>query len=231
MKRFYREAAIADLGDAFGVALDGRKVKTPAGRGLAVPSSALAEALAQEWHAQGEQILPATMKLTQLVSTALDRVAVEPAKTLDYVGGFGETDLLCYRATHPADLVRRQQLAWQPLLDWAAENLRVELVVTAGVVPVRQPEAALTRLRQRLEGYDFWTMSALLSLVPAFGSVILGLAVIEGRLAALDAFELAKLDDDFQVERWGSDREAVQRQEGLRQEIAAAAQYLTLLRA
>jgi chaperone required for assembly of F1-ATPase len=230
VKRFYRLAASIEKEGGFGVTLDQRPLKTPAKRELTVPSAKLAAALAEEWQAQGEKIEPATMPLMQLVSTALDRIAEGSGPLLDILAGFGRTDLLCYRAAHPRDLVARQQQLWQPWLDWA-ETLGIALVVTEGLVPVEQPAASLSRLRQRLERYDFWVLTALQSLVPSLGSVILALAVVEGALDAEQAFALSQLDETFQAERWGLDQEAVRRQEGLRREILAAARFLALLTA
>jgi len=229
MKRFYRQAAPIEQAGGFGVALDGKPVKTPAKRALIVPSMALAEALAAEWQEQGEEIKPARMKLMQLVSTAIDRVSVGRAQLHEYLAGFGRTDLLCYRAAYPSDLVARQAEAWQPWLDWAAERHGIVLRVAEGIVPVEQPAASIDRLRALLESHDSWRLTALQSLVPALGSVVLGLAVSERELPAEAAFALAQLDEEFQAERWGRDAEAMQRQNGLRRDVVAAARFLELL--
>ena len=228
MKRFYQVASAAPRDGGFGVKLDASPLKTPAKRDLILPNAALAAALAEEWEGQREQIKPAEMPLMQLVSTAIDRIALNSRPLLDYLSGFGESDLLCHRAEHPADLVERQAKGWQPWLDWAAgQGIALELAF--GIMPVQQPDASLRNLRAKLERYDFWRLTALQSLAPAFGSVILGLAVIEGELAAEAAFELAQLDETFQAERWGLDSEAVNRQQALRREVAAVARYLQLL--
>jgi chaperone required for assembly of F1-ATPase len=229
MKRFYQQAAPTEGEGGFGVTLDGRPVKTPAKRPLIVPTASLAAALAEEWQGQGDKIEPARMPLMQLVSTAIDRIAVNSAPLLDYLTGFGRSDLLCYRAAHPADLAARQAQAWQPWLDWAAERHGVALAVAEGIVPIEQPAASIERLRAILAGYDFWRLTALQSLVPALASAVLGLAVAERALAAEAAFELAQLDEIFQAERWGLDADAARRQSELRREVAAAARFLDLL--
>jgi chaperone required for assembly of F1-ATPase len=229
MKRFYERAEWVETEGGFGVTLDGRPVKTPARQSLAVPSAALAAALAEEWQRQGDRIKPDQMLLMQLISTAIDRIAVKPGPLLEYLAGFGRTDLLCYRASHPADLASLQAERWQPWLDWASERHGVALIVAEGVVPVEQPAESLERLRDLLHNYDFWHLTALQTLVPALGSAVLAVAVTERALAAEAAFDLAQLDEKFQAERWGLDAEAVKRQSELRREVTAAARFLELL--
>jgi chaperone required for assembly of F1-ATPase len=68
-------------------------------------------------------------------------------------------------------------------------------------------------------------------LAPCLGSLVLALAVVEGELDAAQAFDLSRLDETFQAERWGIDAEAKARSDGLRQEVLAAARLLELLRA
>ncbi len=231
MKRFYEQVAVAAGEEGFGITLDGKPVKTPAGKALAVPSAALAGALAEEWAAQGETIAPSTMPLMQFTSTALDRIPLTRGQVLGHIAGFGASDVLCYRVETPAELAALQAARWQPWLDWAKREFGVALKVTTGIVPVVQDEAAMAALRARVEGSDDWTMTALQSLAPCLGSLVLALAVVEQKLEAETAFELSRLDEAFQNERWGTDSEARKRNDGLHHEVVAAARLLDLLRA
>lgn len=231
MKRFYKNAASGAAEGGFSVFLDGKPVKTPTGRPLTVASSGLADALSQEWAEQGETIVPASMPLTQLASTAIDRMNLTRGQVIGYLVGFGGSDLLCYRAEAPSDLAAEQAEHWQPWLDWAEKELGAPLAVTEGIVPVAQDAESLTTLRQRLESYDDWTLTALQSLAPCLGSLVLALAVVEGKVSAADAFALSRLDETFQAERWGVDAEAKARTDGLCQEVLAAARMLELIRA
>ncbi|WP_157879120.1 ATP12 family chaperone protein [Pararhodospirillum photometricum] len=229
-RRFYKSVGVTEGPEGAGVLLDGRAVRTPGRAGLVVPTLALAEALAAEWAAQGESIDPATMPLTALANTALDRVAPERSAILDTLVRYGGTDLLCYRADQPTTLVERQEAAWSPLLDWLATTHGLSLVVTRGLMPVAQPEPTLARLRSVLEGLDLWALTATQALAAAGGSVGLALAVGGGRLSAEEAFTLAHLDDLFQVERWGDDAEARARREALAADMSAAHRFLILAR-
>jgi chaperone required for assembly of F1-ATPase len=225
VKRFYKAVTVAPAEDGFAVTLDGRPVRTPARKPLAVRSRALAEAIAAEWRAQTDRVEPASMPLTRLASTALDLVAVRRPAIVDEVAGYAGTDLLCYRAEAPADLVVRQHAMWQPLLDWAAERHGAALAVTVGVVPGPQPSEALAALRRAVEAQDDLALVALHAATTAACSLVIALALLDGRIDAGEAFELAQLDESYQIEKWGEDAEVARRRKALRGDIAQAADF------
>jgi len=228
MKRFYKVAAVAAVDDGFAVTLDGKTIRTPMGTHLRVPHEPLAEAIAEEWLAQEETVKPHTMPLTQLASTALDRVAEKREAMIAHMLNYADTDLLCYRAQSPSDLVARQTSLWHPILDGVAASLGVEIRVTHGVLPISQPEATMEALRRKVESYDDWRLTALQSAVSALGSLFLALAMLEGRLNADEAFAASELDETYQIEFWGEDPEATKRREALRNDIAAAGRFVEL---
>jgi chaperone required for assembly of F1-ATPase len=230
MKRAYKEVAVAAVEGGFAVTLDGRPVRTPGRKPLVAPSAALAEAIAAEWRAQGDRVDPHRMPQTRLASTALDLVPGRRPAVVDEIAAYAGTDLLCYRADAPAELRTRQDAAWQPLLDWAAERYGATLLVTAGVVPRPQPAAALAALRRAVEAQDDLALVALHAATAAAGSLIVGLALLEGRLDAAAAFDLSQLDESFQIEKWGEDAEAARRRRALRADLAEAAQFHQLRR-
>jgi len=231
MKRFWDTAAVAEEGDGFVVRLDGRPVLLPGGRALRVATRALAEELAGEWQhaggAKGGELRWEALPLTRLVGTAEERIAPDPAPTVEALVKYGETDLLCYRAADPA-LAARQALMWNPWLDWARDELRAPLATTEGVMPTPQHPAALEALRRAAAATPPLGLAALGVLVPALGSLVLGLAVQRGRLAAAGAHELAVLDEAFQEEAWGRDWEAEERRARIAADLAGAERLLRL---
>lgn len=229
IKRFYKAAGSAAQDDGFAVTLDGRFVRTPAGTPLHLPSAALAEAVAAEWQGQGDHVEPTSMPLMQLAATALDRVGPKREAVLDELLRFVATDLLCYRAAEPQDLIDRQARVWQPVLDWAMTRYDAPLCVTSGVMPVPQPDDALAALRRAVALLDDWRLTALQSATAASGSLVLALALVEGRLDALQAFAASQLDELYQIELWGDDPEAEARRERLRHDVAAAGRLVALL--
>jgi len=203
-------------------------LRTPAGAQLRLGSRSLTEAIAEEWRAQGERLRPAAMPLTQLAYTAIDRVAPDPRPVLDELLGYAGTDLVCYRAERPAELAERQQRRWQPLLDDLARRHDVLLCVHQGVVPRPQPSAALECLGRHLSALEPIPLTGLASATSICGSLVIALALAEGRITPDEAFELSQLDETYQIENWGEDSEAAARRRSLRQELADIHRFLTL---
>ena len=229
MKRFYKEAGVTETPDGFGVALDGKPVSTPAKRPLRVPTRALAEAIAEEWLAQGEAIDPKRLPLTRLASIAIDLVAPRRPAVVAEVAKYAGTDLVCYRSEQPPDLAARQHAAWQPLVDWATLRFDAPLTVTTSILPVTQPTASLKALESKVAAYDTHRLAALHLATAASGSLVVALALIEGRIDAEAAFAAAELDESYEIERWGEDAEQAKRRAGLKEDIALAARFVSLL--
>ncbi|MGA7675325.1 MAG: ATP12 family protein [Rhizomicrobium sp.] len=227
MRRFYKEVAV---GDGFSVLLDGKPVKTPARAALALPTRALAEAVAEEWRGQGDKIDPATMPLTKLANTAIDRVTGREDDLIDSIAAYAN-DLLCYRAEAPADLVARQNESWDPLLDWAAERTGARLIARVGITHIVQPEESVAALRRAVAQYESFVLPALHLAATVCGSLVLVLALADGRLEAEEAFALSQLDERYQAEKWGADGEAEKRARALAAELDAAARFMELARA
>lgn len=229
MRRVYKSVATRPAEGGWGVALDGRPLRTPAKRELSVPNEPLAAAIAAEWEAQQTDIHPETMPLTRLAATAIDRTADLRDKIAAEVANYAGTDLVCYRAEHPPALAARQEAVWQPLLDWAAGRYDAGLAVTAGIVPTAQSAASLKAFAAAVAALDDFRLTALQSATAACGSLVIALALLEGRLDAEAAFAASQLDETFQIEAWGEDEEAAKRRAALADDIAAAARFLALL--
>jgi len=207
-KRFWKNATVAQVDGGFTVLLDGRGVKTPAKTTLVVPTEDMAVAIAAEWDAQAEKIDPMTMPVTRGANAALDKVTIQKAEVAAMLSAYGDSDLLCYRATDPAALVARQAAAWDPLIAWSADTLQAPLAVHQGVMHVRQHQATLDRFDKLVADLDVFQLAAFHDLVALSGSLVLALAVIHGRLTAAEAWTLSRIDEDWQIEQWGEDDEA-----------------------
>jgi chaperone required for assembly of F1-ATPase len=197
---------------------------------LLLPSETLTEAIAQEWRDQDEEMRPAAMPLTRLVHTVLDGVQNTRPDVVAAILRFGENDLLSYRVETPVELAARQ-LDWNDLLDWAAERHDARLAVTCGIQHVEQPAETRAALQRAVEARDDFELTALHVLASISGSLILGLAVLDGRLSAEEAFALSRLDETYQAEKWGLDHEAEARAARLAAEMEHAARLVRLSRA
>jgi chaperone required for assembly of F1-ATPase len=230
VKRWYKTASAVEAAGGWGVALDAKPLHTPQRTRVVAPTRALAEALAAEWQEQGETIALHAMRLTRLVATALDRIAPDPGPAVAEIAGYAATDLLCHRAGVPAELRRRQDAAWQPILDWAAARYGARLVAVEGVMPAAQPAAAVAALGAAVAALDAMRLAGLHGVVAASGSLLLGLAVVEARLDAASAWQAADLDEAWQRAQWGDDPLAVKRRAEVEADLRMAARFLALLR-
>jgi chaperone required for assembly of F1-ATPase len=229
-RRFYKTAGSAPVDGGWSILLDGKALRSPAKRPFVLPTEALAKAVAEEWQTQGEKVEPNSMPLMQFAATAIDRLADNRAALVDEIAGYGRSDLVCYRAGEPPSLVRRQEEMWQPLIAWAVERYDIALTVTTGIVAVEQPAHTLAIFRRVLDACDLFALTALAGATGIAGSLVIALALVEGRLSANEAADAALLDELFQAEKWGSDPEAERRRAAIRADLRAAKRFHALSR-
>ncbi len=229
MRRFWRDVTAAPVEGGHGVLLDGRPVRTPKRAALVVPTAALAGAIAAEWAAVGERVEPAALPLTGMANAALDIITPDPAGFAAGLAAYGASDLTCYRAEGPADLVGRQVAAWEPVLKAVERAHGLVFRRTAGVRPVDQPAQTLARLEALLSARGPFPLAGLAPLVTLSGSVVLALAVADGLLEAGPAFAAAEVNALWQADRWGDDAEAAAARADREAAFAAAARFLALL--
>ncbi|MBA15920.1 MAG: ATPase [Sphingomonas sp.] len=230
MKRFWTEVTVAELdGSGFGIALDGRPVNTPGRVRLAVPTQALARAIADEWRAVDIQIDPRAMPLTGLANAAIDRIGPAADDFAAGLAAYGESDLLCYRADAPAELVARQAAHWDPLLDWAGQRYDVRFETVAGVMHRPQPEATTQCLSHAVRQRSPFELAGLSPLVTISGSLVAALAMLEGAATRDAVWAAAHVDEDWQAEQWGEDSLAQKTREAHRVDFDAGARFLALL--
>lgn len=225
MKRFWKEVSVEN-GQ---VALDGKPVRTPDRAPLALPTPALAEAVAEEWRAVGETLDPRAMKLTGLANAAIDKISADPAPFAQGLAAYGESDLLYYRAEDPEPLVLRQAEAWDPLLDWARSRYDVHFETATGVIHKAQPEATIARLAEAVHALDPFHIAGLSPLVTISGSLVGALALLEGAIPAEALWQAAHVDELWQAEQWGEDELALAARDSRRVDFLAGVRFLELL--
>lgn len=232
MRRFYKAADVAPAdGGGFAVRLDARQPRSPHGEPLVLPTKALAELVAAEWNAQGENILPETMRATRLAWGALALGGDEQVRggAVARVAGFAETDLLCYFAEGPPSLVERQERRWGAVIDWAELALGAAFHRAQGIVHQPQPPATIARVEELAAVESDFALAGLAAAAALFSSAILAFALRRGELTADAAFELSRLDETFQEERWGVDAEAAARAEAMAKEAMMLGSWFAAL--
>jgi len=230
VKRFYADVAVAAVDGGFRLALDGRPVKTPKRAMLVLPNAELAKVIADEWRAQAGDIDPESMRLTGLANAAIDHVMPDPAGFAAGLARYAESDLLCYRAPHPADLLARQMAAWEPPLRAVEARFDVCFARSEGVQFTGQPASTIDRVGAVYAALNAWTLAPLQTVVSITGSAVLGLALLEGLSDAGAVFDAGELDEQYQIEKWGNDSIAIAARESRQVAFAAAMRFLAAVK-
>ncbi|MGH1350451.1 MAG: ATP12 family chaperone protein [Methyloligellaceae bacterium] len=230
MRRFYKDVGIEKTDNGFSVQLDGKSIKTPVKNPLVIPSKPLALAIADEWDAQEEHIDPANMLLTKLANTAIDRVKGREDTIILEIAGYISSDLLCYRSESPQELFQKQCEAWDPVLAMFEEKLDIRLKTIAGIIHVEQPELSINNAKGHLENFDVYELSALHNMTSMLGSAVLAIAHANNYLDLQKTWEIAHVDEDWQVAQWGSDEEAEARRAIRYKEMQITSRFLELNR-
>ena len=208
-KRFWKTATTRKNECGFSIHLDNRQLMTPAKSALIAPTIDMAEAIAEEWNAQGNEIKSETMPMTRSANAAIDKVTQMHDEVVEHVSAYGDADLICYRAQEPASLARLQSEAWDPLIDWAEKSLGARLRTINGMIHESQDEKALLALKNRVREMDPFALMGFYELVSLSGSLIIGFAAVEGPHPPSYYWKLSRVDEMFQISQWGEDEEAV----------------------
>jgi chaperone required for assembly of F1-ATPase len=202
-------------------------VRTPGKALLALPNEAAARLVADEFDAQAETIDPVSMPVLRLVNTAIDGVASDPQAVLEDILRFASSDMLCYRADAPQGLVDRQNAHWDPVIDWARSALGARFNLAEGVIHVEQPRETIAvlgvHLKQRAKPLPLAALHVMTALT---GSALLALAVEAGELDPEAGWSAAHVDEDWQIEHWGQDAEAMARRAQRKRDFLAAVALL-----
>jgi chaperone required for assembly of F1-ATPase len=226
-QKFYKAAAAIEATGGFGVALDGKQIRTPGRNPLVAPSREVAEAMAAEWNTQDELIDPMSMPMTRLANSVIDGVSGNTQAVAEDIAKYFGSDLLFYRAAFPEELIARQAQHWDPVLRWAADDLGAHFILTEGVMHVTQPDAAIAAARGKLPT-DAWPVAALHIVTTITGSALLALALHRRARDREQVWAAAHVDEDWNAEKWGSDGEVELRRAARRRDFDAAAAVLSM---
>ena len=121
----------------------------------------------------------------------------------------GETDLFYYRASSPAELVERQKNSWDPFLDWVNKSMNVRMNVSSGVMFIDQDDEEMLKLKAPIFDMTPFQLTGFHEIVTISGSLIGAYAFIEKAFTADQVWSASRLDEEWQIEHWGSDEEAM----------------------
>ncbi|XP_077172880.1 ATP synthase mitochondrial F1 complex assembly factor 2 [Paroedura picta] len=204
-KRFYQNVSISQGEGGFEINLDHRKLKTPQNKTFAVPSEALALAVATEWDSQRDTIKFFTMHLTTLCNTALDNPSQRSKEQLIRAAvKFLETDTICYRVEEPPALVELQKNEWDPVIAWAEKRYNVAIGSSTSILGPSIPQSTKDTFVSHLASYNAWALHGIEYMIAQLKSLILSMGLLDKHLTVEQAVLLSRLEEEYQIRRWGA---------------------------
>jgi chaperone required for assembly of F1-ATPase len=228
VRRFWKEVAVEECEGGYRITLDTRPIRTQGGTAQVLPTVALAEAMAEEWRAQGEEVDSKSFPLRDLADFAIDHAGNDRDKVITSLLAYAETDTLCYRADPDEPLFQRQRELWEPLVTACEARHGVRFERVSGIIHRKQPEATLERLREVLESKSAFELSALNMLASLASSLCIGLAALEPGSDPAALFAAANAEEDWQAELWGWDFAAEQARDTRLKAFELAARFAEL---
>ena len=221
MKRFYKEAAAYNLMGHWTVLLDMKPIVTPLKNKFILSSEALAKEVAEEWKAQTDELMTDTMPLTKLANTLIDKISNKHLRIAmsEEIIKYATSDLVCYFAERPEDLVALQKERWLPLTEWVHNEFEIEFKTVAGIQYIDQEGDSINKVRKIIKDMSPLAFAVMQNLTSITGSFVISLALIKGRINAEEAYLAAFVDDIYQLQKWGSDDEAERRLKAVKEDI------------
>lgn len=234
MKRFYKLVSTSKRADGHHILLDGKPVKTKSGVFLSAPNEAIAHVLVEEWAAQREEVIPDSMPLTQIINTQIDRVAVEREAMMRAILKYLDTDLICYVAQEPKELVEQQNAAWSSWRDWFKDKFGVQLETTTGLAALKQSAEAHEQVIFHVQDLDDARFTVLQLVTAGSGSLVLALAFVDRQAKTQDILSAAFVEEDYKdqiyaAEKYGADPSIEKQKKSMQSDLDACETYLKFL--
>ena len=230
MKKFWEKVSIKKISsDSFCVMLDKRILKTPLKRELVLPNLNLAQEIVKEWDQDSKKINTESMIFYGLISTSLDKIIDNKNLYINDILDYIDTDLICYRAENPKELVELQKNKWDPIILLLEKYIGTKVEVFQGVLPKKQHATVHLKLNNIVNQSDIFEISALHRITNITGSIFLSLCVLKKDISKNEVFELSFLDELWQAENWGFDQETSQKRKEISIELNRCISFLDCL--
>ena len=231
MKKFWKIVQVKKkLKNSFEILLDKRILKTPMQKDLIFSNYKIAKETALEWDIDEKEINTENMVFYGLISTAIDKISNDKVSYIDNVLGFINTDLICYRADKPNELIDLQNSSWNPIISFIKKYIDVELKFFIGVMPSKQSLEIFNRLKTLINSFSDIEISALHRMTNLTGSIFISICILKGDVLKNEAFELSFLDELYQAKNWGVEQESLDKRDKIAKELNRIISFVELIR-
>lgn len=220
MKKFWKKIEIRQSSSKkFHLLLDNKKLTTPMKKELVLPSEILVNEVLREWDQNSDNINIDDLVFYGVLSTAIDKVNLKKDAYVNDIIDFIDTDLICYRAESPNDLIALQNKSWNPILLLIEKYIDVKIKVFKGVMPSNQDQKVHTEIKKLISNLSDVQISVLHRITNLIGSIFLSLCILKKDLLKEDAFECSFLDELWQAKNWGHEEDASIKRNKIRLEL------------
>ena len=220
MKKFWKKIEIRQSSSKkFHLLLDNKKLTTPMKKELVLPSEILVNEVLREWDQNSDNINKDDLVFYGVLSTAIDKVNLEKDAYVNDIIDFIDTDLICYRAESPNDLIALQNKSWNPILLLIEKYIDVKIKVFKGIMPSNQDQKVHTEIKKLISNLSDVQISVLHRITNLIGSIFLSLCILKKDLLKEDAFECSFLDELWQAKNWGHEEDASIKRNKIRLEL------------
>ena len=231
MKKFWKKVSINKISsNSFQIMLDERILQTPLKRELVLPNLNLTQQIVKEWDQVSKNINTESMIFYGLLSTSLDKIIDNRNLYIDDILDYIDTDLICYRAENPKELVELQKNKWDPVISLIEKYIGTKVRVFEGILPKKQHTTVHRKLNNLINQFNNFEISALHRITNITGSIFLSLCVLNKDISKNEFFELSCLDELWQEKNWGFDKETFQKRKKISIELDKSIFFLDCLK-
>ena len=216
--------------NSYEILLDNNILRTPLKNELIISNAKIAEEICKEWNQDIKFLNTDDMVFYGIISTSIDKIFDNRKQYIDDVLGFVDTDLICYRADKPVDLVQWQSKNWDPIILKVEKYINNKINISEGIMPLRQDKEIHLKITTFLTKFSDLEIAVLHRITNITGSIFLTLCILKNDKIKKNAFELSCLDELWQAENWGYEEEASKNRENINNELNRIIYFLDCLR-
>lgn len=234
VKRLYQTVETAKEPEGYIFLADKKPLRTRGGKPLIAPNLEIAKEVAAEWEAQVKEVVIETMPFTHILNTKIDRIIGGRNAIAAGLQKYIDTDLVCYFAPGPEELVSLQRQRWDPFRTWFSQFFSCELKTTNTLKAQPQTEKAHQKVREHINGMNDDLLTILQWVTALGGSLVMAFGFMQREFGVEKIMQSRFVEEDYKnsllraVEHT-EDFALLDGRESVRRDLEASLKYLNTI--
>ena len=212
------------------IQINNKMAKTPNGNLIELPTLKLAKIILKDFQSKKSKMPANIVSPIRLTNTAIDKLVTNNYAYIEQLSLYLNSDVVCYFASSPNDLVKKQNKNWLPMIRFMQDVYNINILYTSKISAISQPKDSLAKLKEILKSKNCFELSAIGVLVQLTNSIIISLALVNDKINAKDAYEISNLEEIYQSSFWGKDEEAFTRLKAISIDIKNVKKYFEAIK-